>query len=58
LILGIAAINDVEPLGLQSRPQLLDFRVVASRHRGFDGNALEHVEMDVHFGSAVLGIKP
>ena len=58
LILGIAAIDDVKPLGLQGLPQLFDFRVVAGRHGGFDGNAFEHVEMDVHFGGAVLGIEP
>ena len=32
LLLGIAAIDDVEPLGLQGRPHLLAFRVVASGH--------------------------
>jgi len=53
LLLGVAAINDIEPLGLQGGPQLLPFRAVSVREGGFDRNAAEDAEMDVHFGGAV-----
>src|ERR1022692_280876 len=58
LILGIAAIDDVEAFGLQGGAQLRGFRIVAGRHGGFDGNAFEHVKVNVHFGGAVLRIEP
>lgn len=58
LLLGITAVDDVEALGLQSGPQLRGFGVVGGGHGGLGGHAFEHVEMDVHFGGAVLGIEP
>jgi hypothetical protein len=50
LILGVAAINDIEPLGLQGGPQLLPLRAVSVREGGFDSGGRR---MDVHFGGAV-----
>ena len=58
LILGIAAIDDVEAPRLQGRPQLLGFRAAAGGHSRFAGHAFEDVEMDMHLGRAVLRIEP
>ena len=58
LVFGVAAIDNVEAIGLQYIAQLLRLGAAAMRDRDVGRNALEHVEVDVHFGGAVLGIEP
>ena len=58
LLLGRAAVDDVEALGLQGGPQLLGLRAVAGGQGRFDGHAFADVEMDVPFGGVVLRIEP
>jgi hypothetical protein len=58
LILGIAAVDDVETTGLESASQLHGFRSVAVCHAGVDGNPSEDIEVDMHLGGAVLVVVP
>jgi hypothetical protein len=58
LILGIAAVDDVETTGLESASQLHGFRSVAVCHGGVDGNPSEDIEVDMHLGGAVLVVVP
>ena len=58
LILGIAAVDDVETTGLERASQLRSFRGVAVGHGGVDGNPSEDVEVDMHLGGAVLVVVP
>ena len=58
LILGIAAVDDVESVRLQGGAQLLLFVAVAVGDGGMTGHALEDVEVQVEFGGAMLLVEP
>jgi hypothetical protein len=58
LVVGVAAVDDIEPLRLERGPELSGLGTVALGHGDLDRHALEHVEMDVHFGGAVFFIEP
>src|SRR5208282_4307725 len=57
LELRVAAIDNVQPTGLEHLAQLLAFRATAVRDRDGCRNALEDVEVDVHLGSAMVVIR-
>src|SRR5258708_870741 len=58
LVAGVAAIQHVQAVRAQRRLQLLGFGAIALREGGIARDALEDVEVQMEFGSAVVCVHP
>jgi len=58
LVVRVAAIHNVQPARLEHLAQLLTFGATAMRNRDVSRDALEDVEVDVHFGGTMVVIGP